>query len=86
MSIIELKPIDSRKSFYNKCKVERNGFTDTLYSYDTKVAQYNYAENVLILSKNENHFTQTTVRHIKSFLNFVGIEPMTRKEMIEYYK
>lgn len=74
----ELKPIDSRKSFYGKAVVTRDGDTLTLTSYTTKVATYNEATKEL---KVNGWYSNTTARHIRSFLDFCGLPNMTKQEM-----
>jgi hypothetical protein len=39
--MLYLAPTDNRKSFNNKCYIEDDGETIELYSYETKVAEYN---------------------------------------------
>lgn len=38
------------------------------YSYDTLICVYNYDMRQFILSKNESHFTKTTVKWLNRFL------------------
>lgn len=54
---------DSRKSFYNKARIEEVNGVKTLYSYGVKVASIsgNTAEVY-------GTYSQTTLRHIKEFL------------------
>lgn len=55
---------DSRKSFYRKAMVEREGDTLTLYSYDTPVAIIRGGE-----FQELDYFphSRTTARHIREF-------------------
>jgi hypothetical protein len=81
MNTFELTPIDGRKSFYKKCRVEEENGICNLISYTTKVASINQY-GILDITKNENHLTQTTLRHINSFLSFNGIDKMTKKQIL----
>ena len=67
---------DSRKSFYNKAIVECLNSTQTLYSYNTKVAEI---ENGKITLYSAWDYSQTTLRHVKEFLrqNNVCIDSIT---------
>lgn len=67
---------DSRKSFYNKAIVECFNSTQTLYSYNTKVAEI---ENGKITLYSAWDHSQTTLRHVKEFLrqNNVCIDGIT---------
>ena len=77
----ELTPIDSRKSFYGKCKVLDSENFYILVSYDTEVAGKNKETGEITITKNPKHLTQTTLRHINAFLNYLG-EPTTNKKEI----
>lgn len=71
----ELKPIyDNAKSFYKKAFVEKCNDKIKLYSYDTHVATIYLTESGRYYSLNKDVredllFSQTTLRHIKEFLN-----------------
>lgn len=67
-----LQPQDGRKSFYNKCYVVVIGNFATLYSYNTKIAEYNTATKELSKTSFWN-YSMTTKRHQKAFLAFYGI-------------
>jgi hypothetical protein len=62
---------DSRKSFYNKARVDDNGNEKTLYSYNTPVAKI-AGGKVELLPKWD--CSSTTLRHIKEFLKQNGFE------------
>lgn len=79
--VFNLKPVDSRKSFYNKCKViEENGISE-LQSYNTIVATYNHLKNKMTVN---GYYSQTTARHINSFLDFYGFDTCSKKELETY--
>jgi hypothetical protein len=50
MKTFELKPVNNRKSFYNKCRVEEEHGVSYLYSYDTKVGHYNHETNKMVVN------------------------------------
>ena len=82
MKVFELTPIH-RKSFYGKCKVvEANTGIYKLYSYDTEVATYNEETKKFWNTKNEGHLSQTTLRHIKAFQNFLGLELQNKAQLL----
>lgn len=77
---------DSAKSFYNKAVVVENGNTKTLKSYNTNILTLDTTTNEIVwMTKNINHFTMTTNRHINEFLKqFCGLnESLTKKEIIK---
>ena len=68
--IKELQAIyTKRKSFYNKAKLH---YIDDdiilLLSYDTVIIAYNKNDNILKFSENEDHYTMTTLSHVREFL------------------
>lgn len=67
-----LNPVDNRKSFYNKCYVLQVGNFATLYSYDTKICEYNTATKELTKFSAFN-YSMTTRRHQKAFFEYFGI-------------
>ncbi len=70
---IELQPTDGRKSFYSKCFVEVINEHATLYSYNTRICEYNTETHELKKFSAFNH-SQTTKRHQKAFFKLYGIE------------
>lgn len=71
MKICELKPTDSRKSFYGKAKVIKKDNGETvLQSYETDVCKINSNGEFVRLW---DGYSATTMRHVNSFLNLVGI-------------
>lgn len=82
MKTFELTPINGRKSFYGKCKVvETPEGHKYLKSYETTVATFT-AEGTLEITKNESYLTKTTLTHIRSFLNYLGLPTMTKQEIL----
>lgn len=73
MKTYDLIPVDGRKSFYGKAKVQIDETTgaETLYSYDTKIITRNQDGS---LTRHYDGWTATTGRHIKAFcgLNKAG--------------
>lgn len=68
-----LTPVDSRKSFYNKCYVEVVGDYATLYSYNTKIMTYNTTTKEVIKHPAFN-YSMTTKRHQAAFIAHYNIE------------
>lgn len=65
MKTMELKPNDSRKSFYGKCYVELlDDGSEVLYSYGTKIMTKKI-DGTLI--RHWSGWTNTTGRHIRAF-------------------
>lgn len=81
METFELTPVH-RKSFYGKCKVIKTKKELILMSYDTRVASYDKHNREFKCTSNESHLTQTTLRHIAVFRSFLGLEKMTKKELL----
>lgn len=65
MKLYELRPTDSRKSFYGKATVsiDENG-TETLYSYNTPIIKRKPGGELVKLWEG---WTATTGRHIAAF-------------------
>lgn len=61
---------DSRASFYGKAQIDDHDDTITLYSYNTKVAEYDKRTGVLHVY---GYFSATTARHIREFARQLGI-------------
>ena len=77
----ELKPNDSRKSFYGKAKVVTDNGISDLISYTTKVAQYDsYLDKMQVFG----WYSNTTAKHINSFLNYFGFKTCCKKELENY--
>ena len=69
-TIIELKPIDSRKSFYGKAKaiVHDNGDIEC-QSYNTIVARIHNGK----FERLWDDYSATTMRHVNAFVDTFGI-------------
>ena len=52
-----------------------------LISYTTRVASYNHKTNKISIYNTQS---QTTVKHVNSFLEFYGFDKLTKQEMINY--
>jgi len=82
-NIIELKPVNGRKSFGSKCRVETiDGVLSYLYSYNTKVAHYFHDTNKMVVYA---YYSPTTLTHINSFLSYFGFDTCTKKQLEEFY-
>lgn len=80
--MFELKPIDSRKSFYWKCHVN-NYETDwhnifDLVSYTTRVASYDATTKEMSVYW---WHSMTTARHINAFLDHFGYDTVDKDTM-----
>lgn len=77
----ELKPIhDTRKSFYGKAKFEQLDNVKTLYSYHVKVAQIKNGKPEVF-----GTHSQTTLRHIKEFLQQNGFKAENKAQIVKDY-
>ena len=74
---------DSRQSFYGKAKVIADGGCQTLYSYDTPVAQINRKGELKLFSYWD--YSQTTMRHVKEFMRQNGFRVDTVAEIRKNY-
>lgn len=82
MKVFELVPTNGRKSFGGKAKViEENGVMQ-LKSYDTIVAEYNLRDKTMQVF---GIYSNTTVIHIKYFLELCGFEKLTKAEIVKKY-
>ena len=68
---VYLNPVDSRKSFYNKCYVEENKYGKMLYSYNTLVARYIPGRGIVRVWSG---WSATTQRHINAFAAYCGVD------------
>ena len=73
---------DSRKSFYNKAKVDTGdkGDKNKLYSYDTLVAEVVDGKPVVY-----GTYSATTLRHIKEWLKQLGYKADSAKQIMQDY-
>ena len=78
---VELTPkFENVKSYYRKALIEIKDHTQVLYSYATKVAKI---ENGKLEVYNTQ--SQTTVRHIREFIQQHGFPKLTKKQINDYY-
>ena len=92
INVLELMPIDGRKSFYGKAKVYVKGGMRVLKSYDTEVCAIDPAGNVL---RYWGGYSATTMRHINAFLKTFGVPgggkawwdslPVLRFSWVDFY-
>lgn len=81
--VYDLNPqFDSRKSFYNKAKVDTGdkGDKNKLYSYNTLVAELKDGKPVVY-----GTFSSTTLRHIKDWLKQLGFKADNAKQIMADY-
>jgi hypothetical protein len=78
--VTELQPIN-RKSFYGKALIVRNDNISELKSYNTIVATYNHDTNKVNV---KGWYSETTARHINSFLLHFGFDTCTKKQLQNY--
>ena len=79
MKDITFENYSDKKSFYNKAYVIVNNDHYVLYSYDRKIMHYETKNRIVIIDlklkdfikENNNKISQTTLRHIKCFLNYL---------------
>jgi len=74
---------DKALSFYGKARVELDGDTKALISYETKVAEIK--DGNVSLTADDWAYTQTTLRHLKEFLLQEGFEAGTKKQIMKRY-
>ena len=80
-----LEPVFSKQqSFYNKAyvKLEPMTMTYTLESYNTPVIKFK-DRRIIWITENDNHLTQTTMKHIREFLKQNSMYPLTKSDLIE---
>ena len=87
MTTYSLRPqYENVKSYYNKAQVLHiDGENILLYSYTTLVCSVNKKLRIFYLYDKYDH-SQTTLRHVKEFLQQHGFKKMTKKELEEAYK
>ena len=79
----ELQPLHGNvKCYYGKAIIVENDKMRYLYSYDTLVVAVSF-ENDTIILHNEHLWSQTTLRHIKEFLQQHGKPKYTKAELLE---
>jgi len=83
MKTFQLIPTNGRKSFGGKCVVIETEGHKYLDSYNTRVATITNV-GTLVLTRDENHLSNTTLVHINTFLEFYGFPKMTKKEILNH--
>ncbi len=71
---------DSRASFYGKARVEIEDTTKQLFSYNTHVASIKDGKPMVF-----GTYSQTTLRHIKEFLQQNGFKADNNKQIMANY-
>lgn len=85
LNIEELKPLyNNQKSFYGKALVKDTSKGMELYSYNTLVAKNEKGK--ITITHNDNYLTQTTLKHIKEFIQQLGYEKMSKKELLATFE
>lgn len=73
--MMELKPYDSRKSFYGKARVEHDGDICVCYSYHTPVAAFTHG----MMFRLWGGYSATTQRHLNAFAVYCGMRGVQGK-------
>jgi hypothetical protein len=81
--VFELHPKNGRKSFYGKATICEQEQRFDLYSYKTLVARWDEKEDKMLVTGNEEHLTNTTISHIKSFFLFCGKGETNKQHLIK---
>lgn len=81
MKVFELTPVNGRKSFNGKCRVEQENGISFLYSFNTKVAHFEHENNKMVIN---GYYSATTATHINAFLDYYGFETCDKQQMLNY--
>lgn len=85
LNIEELKPVyNNQKSFYGKALIKDTTKGMELYSYNTLVAKTEKGQT--FVTHNGDYLTQTTLKHIKEFIQQLGYEKMSKKELLQTFE
>ena len=76
-----LTPTCNQKSFYNKAKLNNSNGLIKLISYTTNVATFDTINNKMYVY---GYYSQTTAKHINSFLELYGFKRCSKKELENY--
>lgn len=76
-----LQPTCRQKSFYNKAKLINSNGIIKLVSYSTTVATFDTIHNKMYVY---GYYSQTTAKHINSFLQLYGFKRCSKKELENY--
>lgn len=74
---------DARSSFYGKAKVNDDGKTKTLYSYDTEICRISDGTARIVCRVNQ--LSNTTMRHLKEFLLQNYFRAENKKQILNDY-
>lgn len=78
LRVVELVPTDGRKSFNGRCKVIETRSRVYLMSYSTIVCYWD--NNTCKFAKLWNDYSATTMRHINSFMVWLGFPSLGGKK------
>lgn len=80
---MELRPeFGHVKSYYGKARVIKSKEGEMiLQSYETLIAIYK--EGIFKMLCEESHLTNTTLRHLNEFMQQMGLEKKTKKELVK---
>lgn len=70
MSLFELHPTDSRKSFYGKCFVYQANGRFILRSYESDIAEFDPIRNLITRYRCQLYYSRTSNRHFSAFKQF----------------
>ena len=85
LNIEELNPVyNNQKSFYGKALIKDTTKGMELYSYNTLVAKTEKRQ--IFVTHNDDYLTQTTLKHIKEFIQQVGYKKMSKKELLQTFE
>ena len=83
MKTYELAPqFTNQKSFYRKAFIKEHQGLHKLYSYDTHVMTLNDSE-LVYLTDREEHYSNTTLKHMKEFLQQNAYPKVTKQQLIK---
>lgn len=76
--LLTVYPTNGQKSFYDKAKYtvehEHTIYTYTLYSYNTKIMSITVnSDNHATIHRYWYDYTATTMKHINSFMDIIGV-------------
>ncbi len=70
-----------RKSFYGKAGTDETADGNVLTSYQTKIMKIKDGKITMLCGPEA--LTNTTLRHVREFLQQNGLEPMTKKQLVD---
>lgn len=85
LNIKELKPVyNNQKSFYGKALIKDTNNGTELYSYNTLVAKLD--NGTIYVTHNDDYLTRTTLKHITEFIQQLGYEKMSKKDLLQTFE